>query len=205
MLSATTAVAGSFSPALLRDFEVFGRCSKVVDCPDFAVDPHFWTQLVEHSGRDFCLLVDHWLVERTDGRCVSAVEVQPVVDGPAARGDAYLPHVCELCDMAFSTKQGRGVHKRMVHGCTSDLRAMAWGSRCPQCEVEFHSRPRLLQHLGFDAPACRAAFLDSEPLMLEPGVVETLNERDRVAARANKALGLPAKHAAYPAVARRSS
>ncbi len=66
--------------------------------------------------------------------------------------------------------------------------------------MQFHSRPKLLQHLARDSARCRVSFLDSEPLVLPKEIVATVDKADTSSARSNRAVGLPIRFAGIPAV-----
>ena len=80
------------------------------------------------------------------------------------------------------------------------IRTMVWGSRCTECQVQFFTRPRLIQHLAYDSVLCRRTFMEGEPLALDPLVVKELDKRDSAMAKANKRAGLPVRHAFMPAM-----
>ena len=104
------------------------------------------------------------------------------------------------CSEAFASKQALGLHKRRVHQFLIPIRRMVWGTRCPICSVQFHSRPRLIQHLAYDAQVCRREFLDGEPLELPDEVIKRLDAIDAVKARSNRRAGLPERFAFVPAL-----
>ena len=198
MLSATVLVAGSFAQALVGAIELAGAFKKFESMPPFTSDPHKWADLASIHGGEFKQLVDFWLASRVGQERVSTLGEVDL--GRPVCSDMFLPYECATCSVAFSTKQGLGVHKRIRHGYGLNVRRMIWGTKCPQCNVEFHSRPRLLQHVAYDGVSCRLSFLESEPYELSLEQTKQLDEADAVAMRILRNRGLPQKLAVLPAM-----
>ena len=64
--------------------------------------------------------------------------------------------------------------------------------------MQFHTRPRLIQHLTYDNVVCRSSFLAGEELSVEH--TRLLDAADAVQAKANRRAGLPQRFASKPAV-----
>lgn len=115
-----------------------------------------------------------------------------------ARSDFFLPHGCIECGEAFASVQARGLHRRKTHEYMHPIRRMVWGSLCPICHVEFHSRPIFVQHLAYDGKSCREVFVDGEPFELSTDFIRQLDTIDVKVARANRRPGLPETQAVVP-------
>ena len=56
-------------------------------------------------------------------------------------------HYCKTCRQEFNSAAALGAHNRKVHGQIAQATAVANGSRCEACGVEFWSTARLRDHL----------------------------------------------------------
>ncbi len=80
------------------------------------------------------------------------------------------------------------------------IRRMVWGNVCPVCQVQFHSRLRLVQHVAYEGHACRVSFLESESLELPVDFIKQLDAIDARQSRASKRAGFPERHTVVPAL-----
>jgi hypothetical protein len=197
VLSASVLVVGSYANALVEAFTLVRAFRKLASMPLFTDDPHRWSDLASLHAADFKEIVGMWLDSR-----VGQVRVSLCADDVSRSvcTDVFLPYVCSLCNLAFASAQALGQHKRRVHGFINPIRLMVWGSLCPVCAVEFHTRPRLVQHLSFDGRSCREEFLAGEPLELPIDFIRQLDAKDAVLARQNRRAGLPERQAVLPAL-----
>ena len=204
VVTASSVVEGSFAQELFLDFEKVRKFHKLSSLPPFKADPHKWADLCVGHGADFRSIIDLWLVECCKSADPIALplscDLGEVPLSCVVRSDPFLPHACDSCSVVFASPQALGLHKRRVHGFMNPIRRMIWGSCCPICALEFHSRPRLIQHISYDSPSCRSDFLESEPLELSVEVTRTLDARDAVTSRANRRAGLPERQAVVPAM-----
>jgi hypothetical protein len=201
VLSALVEVPSSFSCELAANFKRLAKFNKLVEMPPFASDPHKWADLCSRSGHEFRCIVDLWVKSFCGG--AGLVEI-PLSEVPGllpavVRSDPFLPFQCEECGLAFASVQALGLHRRRVHNYMHPIRRMVWGSLCPVCGIQFHTRPRLIQHLAYDSTSCKAVFLDGEPLELSVDFIRTLDAADAVKARTNRRAGLPERFAEVPA------
>ncbi len=117
----------------------------------------------------------------------------------ATASDAYLEFACEDCGCIFVTKQGLGIHGRLVHDTAIIYMSCIWGSRCPTCDKESSTSPRFLQRIAYDAAlSCGASFLASEPLHPLPEDIRRLGGAERAHEKLSVAKGLPARWADVP-------
>ena len=199
VLSALVEVPSSYSFALVADFVQLRLFSKLQGMPCFTADPHKWADMCDAYGAEFRSIVALWAKSKCGKSCPvdvpSSLDVLPVV----ARSDPFLPHRCLDCPLGFASVQALGQHRRRAHGFMNPIRRSIWGSKCPVCEVQFHTRPRLLQHLSYDSASCKAIFLDGEPVVLPLELVLQLDAADAAKSRANRRAGLPERFADCPA------
>lgn len=97
--------------------------------------------------------------------------------------------VCDLCPAplpAFKSSKALESHKRVKHGCRTEMRYYAdAGGVCPTCAVNFRSRLRLLAHLvRRDRPRCRQHILATGVPKLSEEAVAALDLEDRLSRRA---------------------
>ena len=110
-------------------------------------------------------------------RCRSA---RPPVDWAAVRlrqqqgesmlvlssGGPGLPHQCGFCTMSYASHRRLSVHLAKCHGIAGKGRAVAQGTACEVCGLEFWSTQRLASHLA-RSKVCHAVYsgadLDPEP------------------------------------------
>jgi hypothetical protein len=64
--------------------------------------------------------------------------------------EAAESHECRYCDHVFGSLKAVQQHERMVRHARAEERLYAVGTACPNCNVEFHSRMRVLRHLAKD-------------------------------------------------------
>jgi hypothetical protein len=202
LLTAVAGISGTYSREVAANLETFSSFDKCSTMPPFSENPHRWGDSFRMAGMEFRELVDKWALAQP---CLF-VQAQPS-DSPGSSGggvvaqaDPFSPFGCPDCDMRFNSKQSLGLHKRRVHQFIHPIRTMVWGSKCTECHLEFHTRPRLIQHLAYDNAGCRASFLDGEPLELPRETVDALDLADSKRARAHKAVGLPIRFADIPAL-----
>ena len=65
---------------------------------------------------------------------------------------------CYGCGCALATVGAWRTHRAKVHGARHPARALAFGTVCSGCCMEFHNRPRLLWHLMYSVSSCLAAY-----------------------------------------------
>ena len=68
---------------------------------------------------------------------------------------------------------------------------------CPGCDHEYNTRPRLIQHLLYDAPACGEFLWGLSPPPPGPERVAEFDQKDAELARDNRNEGTP-KRAKVP-------
>ena len=82
---------------------------------------------------------------------------------------ALTTHHCGQCEFSCSTIQQLYSHKFNLHGYVNPIRLRMKSSICVACNVQFHSRGRLLRHLT-NRPAknkCVSSYDDISPISLE--------------------------------------
>jgi len=58
-------------------------------------------------------------------------------------------HACCQCETKFATARALASHRRIKHGVRTVFRQHIDGSgKCPGCRVNFHTRLKVLEHLG---------------------------------------------------------
>ena len=151
-------------------------------------------------GSDFRSIVDLWAQSKGGSTGPNDLPLSEDRLPVEARSDPFLPRQCAECPRAFASVQALGQHRRRDHGYMHPIRRMVWGSKCTECNVQFHTRPRLIQHLTYDNVKCRTSFLAGEPLELSIEHIMKLDAADAAKAKANRRAGLPERFADRPAV-----
>ena len=86
---------------------------------------------------------------------------------------------CSKCTFVGKTAAALGTHEQRKHGDRVALRRFLEDGVCRACQRQFHSRPRLLQHLHNGATACWLYILRNfEPMTLED--MKALDDQDRL-------------------------
>ena len=101
--------------------------------------------------------------------------------------------LCHDCGRWCRTMVGLTAHRQIVHGdggLAAMARARVGGSKCPVCEVDFRTRPRLIRHLCHGAKKCVDALKDGSIPVLPVDVVEALNLDDLRARSSRRKSGL---------------
>ena len=125
--------------------------------------------------------------------CLPLPEVSAVVDV----GRSFL---CYECGCALATAGTWRTHRAREHGVRHPARALAFGSSCSGCCVEFHSRPRVLWHLMYSVPARMAASASFfEPC--DAATADAAEQGDRVESRALRKAGMYDRVAKYASCA----
>ena len=109
-----------------------------------------------------------------------------------------IQHRCPECGSLFRAARLLGIHRRARHGVVSEARRFAHGTRCVACRTEFHSLPRLVQHLKR-----QHACLEHLRHFVGPLEPEAALEAQRVVAEARRAArrtGTPFLAAYLPAI-----
>ena len=114
---------------------------------------------------------------------------------PEARWIRSLNFPCVLCPVpqpAFKSSKSLESHKRVVHGCRSNMRFYAPESGiCYACQTNFNSRLRLLAHqVDSRRLKCRDTILQSNFPNLPESEVQRLDICDRTYRRIAKRAGL---------------
>ena len=140
-----------------------------------------------------CLLTAfHWIPEAAEllacaekalsAHCRSMKHAQPgtamAEDDPAVVEPPPLL-ACPVCAKAFGNRRQLSTHAARVHGVLSAARFFTTkANTCWACRTCFHTRKRMIYHLGQCSPSC-LAFLRAHfhPLPLE--TVEALDSRTR--------------------------
>ena len=85
-------------------------------------------------------------------RSLDGILCQGCIDLPEGSASVGIEHgfLCYECGCALATVGARA----RVHGARHPARALAFGSLCSGCCMEFHTRPRLLWHLMYSVSSC---------------------------------------------------
>ena len=95
---------------------------------------------------------------------------------------------CSLCEACVPSLAALRSHWAQVHGYASPAKYFADGTCCGAYLKEFHSRPRLFQHLAYASKGCLALLMHRwSPLSREE--VEAADELDRIGKREHRAKG----------------
>ena len=110
---------------------------------------------------------------------------QGCIDLP--EGSAYVDvergFPCYGCGCALATVGAWRTNRARVHGARHPARALAFGSMCSGCCMEFHTRPRLLWHLMYSVSSCLGAYV-SFFAPCDDATVVAAEHSDRVESRA---------------------
>ena len=68
---------------------------------------------------------------------------------------------CDLCNLVCGSAAGLAAHKRRSHNLRNPAFLHVHSTVCPFCGVDFHYRPRVLQHWVHGAKTCREAYAGS--------------------------------------------
>ena len=123
-------------------------------------------------------------------RSLDGMLYQGCVDLPegSAAVEVERGFLCYECGCALATAGVWRTHRARVHGVRHPARALAFGTTCNGCCMEFHSRPRLLWHLVYSVSAC----LDSYAAFFSPcddATVDAAEVADRLESRALRKAG----------------
>ena len=132
------------------------------------------------------------------------------LDGILCRGCIDLPEgsasigvergfLCYGCGCALATVGAWRTHRARVLGDRHPARALASGSMCSGCRMEFHTRPRLLWHLMCSVSSCLGAYA-SFLAPCDDATVAAAEHSDRVESRALHRAGEYDRVARLPAV-----
>ena len=107
-------------------------------------------------------------------------------------------HVCEVCNKGFASTKCLGAHRWQSHGLRNPIANWIKGTQCLRCNVEYHTRARLLGHLTWSSPLCSLALSRSGPplSLLEVGREEL---QEQVRQQALRAQGRSRRWAELPA------
>jgi len=116
------------------------------------------------------------------------MEQQPDIDGADVSDDEFM---CMQCGRCFASNMAVATHRAKAHGYRNPWALRVAGSFCSHCGTDYHTRPRLLQHLSrttFRSTACADAVL-TLPLLTAEELLEA-DARDAAQARACRRAGL---------------
>eukprot|EP00973_Karenia_brevis_P007924 1074663-Karenia_brevis.AAC.1 len=121
-----------------------------------------------------------------------------------AVSDHTLNFYCELCPMphpAFKSNKALMSHKRVCHGCRSEMRFYATSSGvCPACGTCFNTRLRLLAHLvDSRRDRCRNLILHGNFDRIPDVEVQRLDNLDKISRRDARRAGHTHELATCPA------
>ena len=89
---------------------------------------------------------------------------------------------CTICSKVFRSSNALAAHSARSHNVKNPARKLAFGTQCPSCLKEFHTRYRLIVHLAYRSPACHAiASIVLDPMADDEA--ERLDTQDRPAIR----------------------
>ena len=132
---------------------------------------------------------------RSEGLCQGCIKLP---EGSAAV-NVERGFLCYECGCALATVGAWRTHRAKVRGARHPARALAFGSVCSACCMEFHTRPRLLRHLMYSVPSCLAAYA-SFFTPCDDATVDAAELADRVESRALRNAGEHDRVARMPAV-----
>ena len=152
--------------------------------------PDVWLRgLARVERRATAAHVDECL-RRVWRRSLDSMLYQGCLDLPegSAAVDVERGFLCYECGCALATAGAWRTHRARVHGARHPARALAFGTTCNACCMEFHSRPRLLWHLMHSVSAC----LDAYAAFCSPcddATVDAAEVTDRLESRALRKAG----------------
>ena len=123
-------------------------------------DPYLWLRsLARVERRATAVHVDECLPSIWR-RTLDGILYQGCIDLPegSAAVEVERGFLCYECGCALATVGAWRAHRAKVHGARHPARALASGTACNGCCMEFHSRPRLLRHLMYSVSACLDAY-----------------------------------------------
>eukprot|EP00959_Pyramimonas_sp_CCMP1952_P442966 9273201-Pyramimonas_sp.AAC.1 len=85
-----------------------------------------------------------------------------------------LVFICYECRATFETGCAWQCHRTKVHGRNDDIPRYAYDGYCAACDVNFHTRKRLIYHLKYRHTKC----IDRLRGIVEPMADEVLAEMD---------------------------
>ena len=101
-------------------------------------------------------------------------------------------HFCPTCNAAFQSQAALATHQQRTHHDRMAVRQVVKDGCCRACRKQFHTRPRLIQHLQYGTTRCWIAHLRClEPLPTDQ--VIALDSMDRERGRALHQHGLKQK------------
>ena len=122
--------------------------------------PDLWSRgLARVERRATAAHVDECL-RRVWRRSLDSLLFQGCIDLPEGSASAVVERgfMCYECGCALATTGAWRTHVARVHGARHPARALAFGTTCNACCMEFHSRPRLLWHLMHSVSACLESY-----------------------------------------------
>ena len=108
------------------------------------------------------------------------------------------PVACQCCNSMFNNWQSCSVHMWKVHNHSHVIKQYGHATHCAVCMVEFHSRPRIINHLLYRSHICRYNLLLGPPL-ISPCALKQLELDAAQCVRAARAAGLHRHKAVLPA------
>jgi hypothetical protein len=80
--------------------------------------------------------------------------------------DPTIPTVsvtCDLCDASFKSLKDLACHKAGKHKVKQPLRAKIATTHCLYCGKEWHTRYRIVSHVAYNSPMCKAFYIQQVP------------------------------------------
>ena len=144
-----------------------------------------WFQLWEQYPAEWKRMIRLFLSKVAQDKTRAQQKEQEEDESDKSEAD----HLCGMCGRTFFTKVGLSTHQRQAHAVRAVERDYVTGSQCPICEVEFHSRLRVLRHLK-KVPACRESILAGEVPQCDPEAIARADAADAEEMRLAKRAGL---------------
>ena len=93
-------------------------------------------------------------------RSLDGILCQGCIDLPGGSASVGVERgfLCFECGCALATVGAWRTHRARIHGARHPARALAFGSMCSGCCMEFHTRPRLPWHLMYSVSSCLGAY-----------------------------------------------
>ncbi|CAE8665862.1 unnamed protein product [Polarella glacialis] len=129
----------------------------------------------------------------------AGLQVQVHGDKCEDQQEARLGYKCDKCPRMFESLQKVSVHLYKIHHVKSEARKFAAGSSCMCCLKQYHTRPRLIQHLLCRQTGCLQMMRASmQPLSEEDA--EQLDKEDREVINRDKQRGQRSREHRLPFV-----
>ena len=138
-------ISGSWAFSLRRDLHWFSSLNSK-GCENY--DMTAWTQTVLDDPNGFS----------SDCRriCRSAyANVHAQWATTKAIREFGMSHWCDLCSVAFGSRQQLALHSYKKHGVKNDVRRLVDTTHCPVCMLQFWTRERVINHLRYRSTLCR--------------------------------------------------